>query len=245
MKIQYLVYGLLTLFFYSCHPTYYKPNITHAPLFTEKGESAMSLSYGNHNNIEAHAAYAINDKIGLMTNFVNFKSSHNNKGSIFELGAGYFQNFPYMEYLVFENYGLIGYGKMYNDFSGSDNYARSDYRGSISANILRVSNQANIGLKYKYFSAAFSLRLSYLHYNNIYGNLRGGYIDDMVEDLRRYNNHVVLDPGLILRAGLKNVKFQLSLTTALPLTPHNLIPETEGVLSAGVFINLFPKKNDN
>lgn len=204
---------LLTLtgivaFFSACSPKYYSPDTQNVPLISAKGEKQLTFS-GNGNLIEFQGAIGLSDKLAIKANgsfFIPRDEDNGNGGSgrLIEIGAGYFK--PVNQNLVFETYGIIGFGSVKNHFE-SDGSANPQTLGDISANVLRYGIQPNFGYKSKNFEAAISSRIVNLNYSNVKGSLvyQGNNQTTYLEDNK---SNFLIEPALTLRAGFEKLKFQ-------------------------------------
>ena len=215
MKLNLLFMLAIAGMVSSCNPKFYTPNTLNVPLLSEKGETNLTLS-GNGNQVEFQGAYGISDKIGIMANgglFIpkDLDNGDGGSGKFLELGAGYFK--PLNHGLVFELYGLVGFGDFENHLERTvmDNPGTT---GDISAKILRYGIQPNIGYKSKFFSASFSSRFVNLSHSGIEGSLifEG---EDQVQYLEDNNSNFLIEPALTLRGGLEKFKVQLQLGYSL------------------------------
>lgn len=206
----------LLLLLSSCSPTYYVPNTSNVPLLSEKGETKISAMFGSvlDHDYELQIAHSPVDNIGLIGNFYYGSETSTGKGDgqFVELGAGYYTTLSERDYLLFETYALLGAGRVVNSFSSSDKI------GELRANAARIGIQPAIGLKIKWVEIALSGRVAFLNFFNVTGDLRNSNDDSSyVERLRRNNQHILIEPGLTLRAGLKNVKLQGQYLLSYPI----------------------------
>ncbi len=202
-KINKLILFGVAIAFSSCSPKYYTPNTQNVPLISEKGETNLTLS-GNGNQVEFQGAYGITENIAIQANgglFIPADLDNGNGGSgkFIEFGAGYFK--PVTEKLIFETYGILGFGNFENHISDVAG-------GDISANILRVGIQPSLGFKSKYFSAALSSRFVNLMYSKIEGNLIYEGLGQ-VDYLKDNSSNFLVEPAITLRTGFEKVKLQL------------------------------------
>jgi hypothetical protein len=211
MKNLLLFIGFTTFLFCttSCNPKFYTPNTHNVPLLTEKGETNLSLS-GNANQVEFLGAYGIGKNFAVVADgglFIpkDLDNGDGGSGKFLEIGGGYFK--PLDNHLVFEAYGLVGFGSVENHFPSTIN-SNPQTLGKISANILRIGIQPNFGYKTKYFSAAISARICNLSYNKIDGSLY--YENEFQTDyLSKNSSNFLVEPALTIRGGLKKIKLQL------------------------------------
>ena len=218
----------------ACSPKYYVPNTQNVPLFTEQGQVNLT-AVGNGNQVEFQGAYAVTNHIGIMANtgFYHPKDDGNGNGGsgkLFEGGLGYF--YPFGEHLVFETYGLVGFGDFENHFPT----ASSSGKGKISGKLNRFGIQPGIGYTSNWLTLAFSSRFSSLHYGDPDGDLIFDNLDQ-VAYLKENNSFILLEPAITLRAGLEKIKLQLQLTRGFNLTDKDFRQE-ESLLSLGVNFNL-------
>ncbi|PCH67245.1 MAG: hypothetical protein COC01_06195 [Bacteroidetes bacterium] len=199
---RYLL-GIAVLLLLNSCSIYYAPNAHNVPLFKGKDDVRISIiaSHGGYDykGTEIQGAYAITDKIGLITNgFIAHAEDDNSpksgEGSFLEIGAGYYK--PLNKFFVFETYNGIGAGEVYNMYRD---------RSSSTVNFLKYFIQPSIGFSSKVFDAALSSRFCALHYYSIQsnsmentGNLLG----------LKYDVPLLIEPALTLRLGWKNVKIQ-------------------------------------
>lgn len=193
----------------SCSPKYYAPSTQNVPLISKKGETNLTLAF-NPNQVGFQGAYGLTKNIAINVNGgLFFPSDLDNgdggSGQFIEVGGGYFK--AVADDLVFEGYGIIGFGAVENHFPSSvSTYPQSD--GKLSANILIIGIQPDFGYKSKYFSAGISTRFVNLIYGNIKGNLvYSGY--NQQEDLANHSSSFLFEPAITLRGGPEKVKFQL------------------------------------
>lgn len=241
----------VTLLIAGCSPIYYAPNAHNVPLFTEKGEASFSgsceiMDQSTGGNIQT--AVALSDHISIMAGGFHVKTEYTNefdsdkqevsKGYLVELGAGYFDAFNVSSKmnLVLETYGGMGFGKYdnstrvpsYFDYNSAwtDYYARN-------ASYQRYFIQPSLGLKSAYFEFALSARFAGLTYTNY-------TVDYDAPELPLDNWSLLLEPGITLRAGFKNVKIQSQIGLSLNLNNPDLIQE-HFYFSLGLYFNIGPE----
>jgi len=155
MKNLFFILIVLT----GCAPVY-TPNLRNTPLFTKAGEFQASAQLGN--GIDAQAAVAVSNHIGLMSNFSYADRSgvedpdqyHYHK--LFEGGVGYFENYEKICFEIFAGYGKgegAGYDK-FNFISTEEVRAKGEFN--------RYFIQPAIGFNRKMFHASFSSRISFV-----------------------------------------------------------------------------------
>ncbi|MBX7151997.1 hypothetical protein K1X84_10180 [bacterium] len=216
MKLRPIIL-LNFIFIIGCSPVYYVPSTLNVPLLQKKNDGNVSFQIGDH-RAELQGAYAMHNNFGLMVNGFFIKPSEDKdgdggKGSFIEAGIGYFRQ---AQPLVFEIYGLTGYGQLENHFPST----LQDYpytTGKIKARLIRYSVQPSTGVRTKFFDMAVAIRLSLLHYYDINGNL---IFEDQnqIQYLRDRSNQFIVDPAIMIRAGYERVKFQLQLGKSYNMT---------------------------
>ena len=209
LGIGIITVGVLALS--SCSPKYYIANTQNVPLLSERGEVDLTVS-GNGDKVEFQGAYGITDHLGIKANggvFIpqNLDNGNGGSGKFGELGIGYFTKVRESENWIFETYGIAGFGTMENHLPSTveDNPTTS---GKISANLVRIGIQPNIGYKSEYFTIALSSRFVHLSYNNISGDLI--FQNERQADyLRDHSSNFLIEPALTIKGGFEKIKLQL------------------------------------
>lgn len=217
-KLKQILILSVSMGLVACSPRYYSPNTHNVALISEQGETNLTLS-GNNDQFEFQGAYGITKNIAIQGNVgmyipADLDNGDGGSGKFFEVGGGYYNALT--ENIVFETYGLLGLGSMENHFPSSQNTSPLTM-GDISANILRVGIQPNLGYKTKYFSIAISTRLVNLFYNNIKGDLIYGNISQP-DYLKDNASQILLEPAITFRTGFERLKFQLQYGLSANLT---------------------------
>ncbi len=236
-KMNAVYVCLSALWLVGCSPKYYVPNTQNVPLLSERGNMSLSAC-GNTHQAEIQAAVAIAPRIAVMANGAWYmphteSNGSGGRGALGEVGAGYF--LPLAGRVVFEAYGLVGYGYVENEMP----YTIAAYpstTGKINADMLRFALQPNIGYKSKYFQAAISSRFVSLNFSDIRGSLMYNETDQSAY-LRKNNAMFIAEPAITLRGGLEKVKLQLQLAGSYNLTTANFFQETS-LLSVGLPVGL-------
>lgn len=228
-----LLYFMITT---ACSPKYYTPNTQNVPLISEKGEVDLSLA-GNGNQVEFQGAYGFSDNIAFKANvglFVppDLENGNGGSGRFLELGAGYYKKIG--DKIVFESYGLLGFGNFENHFPTAVNGVMG--RGKdISANIFRLGLQPNIGYKSDHFTIAASSRIVSLNYTGIEGDLS---VDGVNQDtyLSENKSNLLIEPALTIKGGLERVKAQIQMGYSANLTNSDF-RQDKVFLTAGLNFN--------
>jgi hypothetical protein len=211
---------LVTVLFSGCTHLYYVPNVQQVPLFEEKNEARLSLSFGGGEEFtctEVQAAYSVSGSMGVMTNFMaatgGYKSDKNwGIGNYLEGAVGYFK--PIDKYGVFEVYGGFGGGKQHHEYSmlrfnsnTNEYYHASTGYSDLSCNKLFV--QPSFGVTFNAFDVAFSTRMGGLFYHNIVNRINTDDNDyDELNDIALHEDYFFIEPALTLRGGWKYIKIQ-------------------------------------
>src|SRR5690606_19389878 len=224
-----LLYIVAILLMVACRPVFYSPSSQHVPLLTEKDEFGASVDYVFAESTESmtlKAAYAVTPHWALMAGgSFHFRGDTENDvswgdGGYIEAGGGYFNKMS--KKLVYETYGLLGFGQMSNHFPQTmASYPNTN--GILRSDVMRLAIQPTIGFKSKYFDAAISMKTSMLHYHHIRGalvtqNIDQQYPSSQQEYLAGHRNSVLLEPALTLRGGWDVIKLQLQGGASLNLS---------------------------
>lgn len=243
MKNLILIAVLGSILISGCSPKFYTPDTQNVPLISEQGETNLTLS-GNGNQVEIQGAFGVTDGFAIKANgglFIPSDLDNGNGGSgkFIEFGGGYFKSIN--ENLVFETYGIIGFGNMENHLPSTvvDN---PQTKGDISANVLRYGIQPNFGYKTKHFSVAVSSRIVNLNYSNIKGDLifEG---TNQIDYLKNNASNFLLEPALTVKGGFEKIKLQIQFGYSLNLSNSNF-RQDNSFLTLGLNF-IFNKTNVN
>lgn len=228
----------------SCSHYYYVPGAQNVPLFRDKNELRLSGSYGvglETEGINIQAAYALTDKIGIMTDFISAKAGnpydHNyGKGNYFDGAVGYFK--PLDKYGVFEIYGGLGRGDQYHEYGS---FYNNQSTGNADLSFTKLFIQPSFGFTSDYFDIALSTRLSRISFNILENNISGN--TDSYNKLSALSDksHLFLEPGITLRAGWKSVKVQVQAVYSRYLNNPRLYIGEEYHISLGFYCTLGKK----
>lgn len=247
MKYLYLLPFLL--FSTSCNNYYYIPNSQNVPLFKEKNEARLSVSGitgDDFGGVEVQAAYSPMDHLGIIGNFMHGGggqagfTDRNGKGSLGELGFGYFTS---KSNFVFEVYGGGGGGYVKNTYNDGT------YRGSSRFSVMRAFVQPNVGFSHDIVDVAFSTRLCYLNYNSLRTTDPGVMSPNewiMIGNVAGNPDNFLIEPALMLTLGWRYVKVQAKTTYSVNLS-DNGIPMKPMTFSMGLQFSFaerfFPHKD--
>lgn len=226
----------------SCNVAY-RSSMVNTPLFTEKKELALTAATNN-----VQAAYAVTDHVGIMANgflqqdvVSRNETGNGGLGYMGELGAGYFTLLG-NENLVFETYGGAGFGHLYLNNNYRDN-AGDIQKRTLDVNGLKLFVQPAIGFKLPNFEVSGAIRYSSINYldrsvaNWPAADLVNANLDGIGNSMFSF-----LEPSLTLRAGLRNVKFQLQYINCIKLNAADMNYDTD-VINIGIFVKI-PSSRD-
>lgn len=235
-----LITGLIAVS--SCNVAY-RPNMINTPLFTEKGDIAITAA---SNNVQA--AYAVSNHVGVMANgFLEQNVVNNNEtgngglGYMGEAGVGYFTLMG-NENLVFETYAGAGFGHLYlnNNYRDANNDIQ---KRTLDANGMKLFVQPAIGYKLPHFEISGAIRYSNINYTGVKtsnwpaNDLVNANLDDVGN-----TPYSFLEPALTVRGGFKSVKLQLQYINCIKLNSGNINYDTD-ILNLGIIIQLPVKDN--
>ena len=216
--IMLILYSSLT----SCYHVYYAPNTLNTPLLSEKGEMRVNALFtsGRESDYlggELQAAYAILKNWAVMfnaitagrtlkTDYISRDYIERGSGSYAEFGGGYFKPISKNHQWEFEVYGGFGGGSVKND------YALNDHS---QVGLTKFFIQPAIGLKNKYYEFSVGTRLGLINWKVKENNIQhseNDYEKRAMMWIQDKPSFFVLEPGMMFRAGNKNVKAQLGFT---------------------------------
>lgn len=180
-------------------------------MISEKGETSITVA-GKGGMYELQGGYGLTGNVALVASGSIYapKSMDNGNGgsgTLFEVGAGYYNPLP--SNLLFDVYGLVGFGSMKNQFPEKDE--------KISAGAFRVGIQPGFGYKHQYFSVSLNPKIAYLNFSGINGTLVYDGVDQ-VQYLKDNKNNFLLEPAITVRGGLEKVKLQIQYGYSFNLT---------------------------
>jgi hypothetical protein len=215
----------------------YTPNALNIPLLKEKGEFEVAAHVGNGTNLQA--VYAVSNCIGLMANYMGTDSEVTinenlviRKGSMYEIGCGYFSKRPASKAL-FEIYGGVGFGNINLDRTLLN--APSDI--NFQSNITKLFIQPAIGSVGKNFEISFATRLTFAQFRKINTNYsREVLLEDKLDNLEQ-PSWMFIEPALTLRLGIQNVKLQMQIGRSIKLNKQE-IEHRSSIFNCGVIARI-------
>jgi len=234
-KLLYFPLTILAVLFNGCASLthyYYQQNAPEVSLFTEKNEVKAAGYLEASSNISSkgfQASYSLSDKFSLAAGgniFSNARSSTVNglstgswSGNYFEGAFGYYKNFEKLG--VFEVYAGFGNGNQSHDYADVREVPSSGFfiiptytvtqlgNGNFSYNKFFLQPAYGISIV-NCFDFAFYLRGSCLNFYGIQNSVVKGSTEyNNVEYIKNDRTAWMIEPGIVLRAGYKFVKFQM------------------------------------
>lgn len=224
----------------SCNAYLYMPNMHQVPLLREKGEARLAYAGSSSRNgpliifnedgasgTELQAAYAVSDHWGLMVNgasvHANDKTSYG-RGRLIEAGVGRF--YPLGRHFTAEGYAGLGRGDV--------RYVYGKFP------FWRLFAQPSIGYASRNFDFAITARLCYLDHDQAgsasLSTAPGGTWESAQVASELGNGRLMLEPGFVLRAGTRVLKFQIQYVHSTNLgRPLTMLEDN---LSMGVQLNI-------
>lgn len=227
----------------SCGPVLYTTVGQNVPLFQKEGEVALSIGaattsnisdvyYGSSaNGISVQGGVAISNHIGIISSYNALKVDNydewTGRGNYFEFGLGAFKHNEGQRF-IYEVYIGSGFGSLKSSFENE----------FVHAKYVKPFIQPSVGFSMDYFEVAFTPRIGLVNYSSKSFNLTDPESSFAIEDyFRKKNSTLVLEPGITIRGGLKNIKFQsqVNITTFNYTSSDQLEPVHNLYLSFGVF----------
>jgi len=218
MKTNFLlltISGCIMLSATSCVHYYYAPNSNNVPLFKEKNEMRIQAQYSTVGPVsdytdaiggfEIQSAYAVGNHTAVQLNFLhaNYDDEYGSgDGNYIEAAAGYFR--PSVDkHWIFETYAGLGTGSVNSTYIMD--YNSQDAKTSITKFFI----QPSFGYTSDYFSMAFSSKFSLVNFGVTSSSLtkENNPTDyDYVESFKKGKPYFWWEPGIMIRAGFKNVQ---------------------------------------
>jgi hypothetical protein len=222
----------------SCKPVYYIPNTQNVPALQAKGEHNIALATADGHG-ELQFASAITKNVTVQANgqliFPNRNRDEDSNsdplvsGGFVETGLGYYRLLG--DNILFEIYGLAGWGRIKND-SEQSRLGFPGTRGILTADLIRTAIQPSLTFLNTNWSASASVRMARLQFSRIEGDL---FFEG--EPQRLYlNQHLtsfLLEPALTIKAGFDPFYFQLQIQRSLNLT-HSDFRQDNSHTSLGI-----------
>lgn len=206
------------LFFYSCAPAYI-PNVINSPMFNNGGELQVS-TYASTSGLDAQAAFAISDNVGIMANgsFMDRTDEFNNdyhKHKFIEFGGGYYDQIERRgRYEIFAGFGAGELQAKYDNSIWSSYTDVKSYRYFLQPAIGVTGNVAD-------FSTAMRVVLI-----------------DLYQGSRREKAYF-FEPAITGKLGYKHVKAIMQFGLSIPTNPDAVDFNYQPVImSLGLQLNI-------
>lgn len=223
----------------SCGHSYYVPNLQNVPLFRQAGENLFVISSGSAVNdgsmmLDVQGAYAITDHIALSGAYLSSEQESssepeldNNKGSMYEFGAGIYT--PIGKFGSFDFWGGWGSGKQrhrYHTYTSNYDFMYETESiletGQANLRYNQLFVQTSIGFKTKIVDLAFSTRLNRVSYNNVHFQIDEVGYEYLTLSRLSGTDFWWVEPAITLRLGYSPIKLQLQFGLNKPL--HEINP---------------------
>ncbi|MBK9016459.1 MAG: hypothetical protein IPM82_21620 [Saprospiraceae bacterium] len=222
-----LIISLLAATLASCGPTLYVPNTVNAPLLEEKGDFKASIGVNKSapkNDLNMQGAYAINDKVAVMSNVAHMAGSADKQGNqikhdLVEAGVGYYTSFwdnkQGLNVGRAEIFGGGGIGWS-EDNDHDTNYTNNDdVRHRYTGNYQRLFLQPAVGIKSKIVDVSFATRFSYVYFSDT-----KHFTNGMLTETGTYN-FATMEPVLTTALGYRRGKVFVQVGAILPFGGDN------------------------
>jgi len=208
----------LTATISSCNHVYYAPNTPNLPQLGEKGDGRISATYSTggesgFNGGELQFAYAPHRYIGFMGSFMSVAKREETSngvvesgtGSYGELGIGLFKTRSSAKHFSMEVFAGRGFGSVKNEYEGTD-YSK--------VGIGKWFLQPDIGYRGEVLDVAFTPKISLIHWKvreSRFNPNSSPYEQYDVDAIRSKKNFIAFEPGIVFRAGGKQVRGHLGI----------------------------------
>lgn len=174
--------AIMIITFCSCSGDYVA-NMVNSPMLKQQGDLQIGVS-GSHSGFNGQAAYAINDKVGVMVNGVESSSyyTNNNFSTSHEIvfaegGGGYYHWFTPNNF--FECYGGLGLGEVHN--------VHTQKKIDITYFHTRAFLQPAIGVSADFFSMSLATRITQAHLSTDSITKNGVFIEPAITAKVRFD----------------------------------------------------------
>jgi len=219
---------LLCIVVSGCSPIYYAPNTLNVPMIRGKGEIVGSGHFGDHGSLNFQGAYSPKQNFAITGDgfWASEKSSSSISGSGHYItgGAGYYR--PITPHLMWDAYGLMGFGSVKNNLSNTG--AQRD----VSSRFVRYGVQPSFGFQSKFFDASFATRFVGVRYYHTTGSEAAE-----VQYLKDAPTQFLFEPALTVRAGYDVIKAQFQIGHSHNMTNKNFKQEDD-IASIGLVFTL-------
>lgn len=250
---------LVTTVVYSCHPVYYSPQSTNAPLLEKKGDANIGGST-SLTSFSLNTAYAFSHKISGQVNISKAKyeyaddllfSSGNYKVNQLQLSAGLGFVKKLNNNLLFETFCLGYKGSFKNtyehtgsnaiNFEGPDNLPRNKVYTELSGKYYSFKSQNSLAYSKGIFTLVGTLSLNRLAYFNVTGDLKYNN-QNQADYIHQHTAYYFLEPSITARLSFEKINFQIQYLYSNCLTEKNFL-SVKNVVSASFYKTFNFKRN--
>ena len=221
---------------------YYIPTTPNTPLLSKSQD--LNFTVGRSSNtkftgVEAHAAFLPTDHLGIIASYSSLNNDYGSGGFMnynhFEGGAGYVKELSPIYH--FEAYAGAGTGKIHNEhYTGSSNIGITNF--FVQPTFAFTTKDKNIML-------GFTSRIAGVHFNvqdTSFNTDRENFSGSQIGSLYTTPFHVMIEPGITVKAGWKNFMFQSSYFYSADLTNPDLY-RVKGNFSIGIALRFNLNEN--
>jgi len=218
----------------SCTHYYYAPSANNVPLFKEKKEAriqAQSSEGNEYSGFDIQTAYALSNHAAMQLNLFHASGNDGEYGSgsglYVEAAGGYYMP-SHNKHWVFETYAGLGLGgvkNMYGNFRKAEESKTSVTKFFIQPSYGFTSNHFDMAL-----SSKFSMIMTGVNHSTLTKANNEFYYTE-VNSLKG-KSFFFWEPGVIIKAGFKNVKFITQVTCTVNNQTMQIVDDTN--LSFGV-----------
>ena len=210
MKIYFSGFVVVMItFLSSCSPVLYSNTGHVVPLFQQKGEVMLNASVGSTEDatgVGAHFAAALDSSWAIIASYYYLTGDEDNdsewrgNGSQFDFGGGKFYTFGEKNRGVVELFAGVGFATITNRLAGD----------RVDLSYVKPFIQPSIGVTGPWVDFAFTPRIAVVSYTKNTISLSDGENQLKAERyFREKKSTLVFEPGMIFRAGYKNIKGQI------------------------------------
>ncbi len=233
------------LFLFSC--SFYTPIAINTPLFVEKDQVAINAAITP--GVSFQGAYSFSNHFFASANYTQYQigsiykklASPNGKGNSSEFGIGYYKLFK--EGTHFELFSGFGPGIIKSKIFERNPKTQEYDQKQFDIKYINYFIQPTFGWAKKNFEFALSTRYSLTNFKKPVTKFTDKFYNE--SEFKKYENGLfpLIEPSITLRAGPKNIKFQLQMLLSFSIK-NNINPDisnVDAIISLGLF-SKFPTK---
>ena len=200
---------------FACGPVLYSNVGQNVPLLKKKREFSGQISYAESSGgwtgagAGVQAAYAVTEKVGVISSFYSLASPKDpndewkGTGSYFEFGGGVFGG---IQESKFRYEGFAGIGT-----ASINNSSLITNRDFINVKYLKPFVQPTLAFSTEYFDIALTPRIAYLSYtsqNDFFFSPTSEQVSPQ-EFFDENHGKILFEPGIMIRGGFPGVKLEI------------------------------------